>query len=66
MFIEVAGLFELKLGAHRAKDIADLVELIKVNPAEIDAIRQHLQQIHPDYATELTHLIQQASDESGK
>ena len=63
-FIELSGLFELKLGAHRARDVADLVELIKVNPSQLDEIRQHLEQIHPDYAAELTNLIRQAHEEN--
>jgi len=64
-FIGLAGLFELKLGAHRAKDVADLVELIKVNPAQLDEIRQQLEQAHPDYSAELNNLIRQAREESG-
>jgi len=28
----MAGLVELKLGAGRAKDIADLIEIIKMHP----------------------------------
>ena len=39
VYITLAGLFELKLGAHRAKDIADLIELIKVNLAEMPQVR---------------------------
>ena len=63
-FIGLAGLFELKLGAHRARDVADLVELIKVNPAQIDEIRRQLEQIHPNFAQELTNLIRQAQEEN--
>ena len=63
-FIELSGLFELKLGSHRARDVADIVELIKVNPAQLDEIRQQLEQVHPDYAAELTNLIRQAHEES--
>ena len=64
-FIGLPGLFELKLGAHRARDVADLVELIKVNPTQLVEIRQQLEQIHPGYAVELTELIRQAHEESG-
>ena len=63
-YIELSGLFELKLGAHRARDVADLVELIKVNPSQLDEIRQHLEQVHPNYAAELTNLIRQAHEEN--
>ena len=62
-FIGLAGLFELKLAAHRAKDIADLVELIKVNPEQLEDIQLQLMQIHPGYSAELTELIQQAREE---
>jgi hypothetical protein len=64
-FIELSGLFELKLGSHRARDVADLVELIKVNPSQLDEIGQQLKQVHPDFSEELRHLIRQADEESG-
>jgi len=63
-FISLAGLFELKLGAKRAKDIADLVELIKVNQSKLNVIRAHLQSTSPVYATEFDALIVQANEES--
>ncbi len=63
-YIRIAGLFELKLGAHRARDMADLVELIKVNPGELDGIRMHLEQVHPLYSQQLAEIIRQAADES--
>ena len=62
-FIALAGLFELKLGAHRAKDIADLVELIKVNPEQLNDLRLQLNRIHPSYSAELEELIQQSREE---
>ena len=45
-FIELSGLFELKLGAHRARDVADLVELIKVNPSQFFVLRSSLTKHH--------------------
>ena len=62
-FIPLNGLMELKLGAGRAKDNADLVELIKVHPAELDSILEHLARIHPSYVTRFSDLIRQAEDE---
>jgi hypothetical protein len=62
-FIELAGLCELKLGAHRAKDMADLVELIKVNPQRLEELHARLEIIHPSYAAEFAELIQQANEE---
>ena len=63
-FISLPGLFELKLGARRAKDIADLVELIKVNQTKLDVIRIHLQSASPAYASEFEALIVQANKEA--
>ena len=63
VYISLAGLFELKLGAHRAKDIADLIELIKVKPSDMPQVLRELNQIHPAYATELQDLIVQAQQE---
>jgi len=63
-FISLAGLFELKLGAKRAKDIADLVELIKVNQSKLNIIRVHLQSASPAYAAEFDALIVQANEET--
>ena len=63
-FISLAGLFELKLGARRAKDIADLVELIKVNQSKLNDIRVHLRSTSPAYAAEFESLIEQANEET--
>jgi len=63
-FISLAGLFELKLGAKRAKDIADLIELIKVNQSKLSIIRVHLQSASPAYAAEFDALIVQANEET--
>lgn len=62
-FIPLNGLMELKLGAGRAKDNADLVELIKVHPAELNSILEHLATIHPSYPTRFSELIRQAEEE---
>jgi hypothetical protein len=56
-------LIELKLGAGRAKDIADIVELIHQNPQQILSITEYLADIHPEYARRFESLIQQAADE---
>ena len=62
-FISLPGLIELKIGAGRAKDIADIIALIKHNPHQLAAIADHLQEIHPEYAMRFSELIQQAADE---
>ena len=62
-FISLAGLIELKLGAGRAKDTADLVELIKANRAGLDLILDHLETVHPSYPERFSALIRQADEE---
>lgn len=62
-YISLHGLIELKLGAGRAKDIADLIELIKCHPTELQPILDHLATLHPNYVTHFQTLIQQAADE---
>ena len=62
-YISLECLCELKLGAHRAKDIADLVELIKVNPGRLSSIHDALAVIHTEYAHEFKDLITQANEE---
>lgn len=62
-FISLPGLIELKIGAGRAKDIADLIALIQHNPHQLAAISEHLKQIHPEYAFRFEPLILQATDE---
>ena len=62
-FIPLTGLIELKLGAGRAKDIADVVELIKVHSAELPAILQHLATVHLSYKEQFSELIRQAAEE---
>lgn len=62
-FITLAGLIELKLGAGRAKDTADIVELIKRHPTEIATLRSTLAEIHGSYAIRFDELVDQASEE---
>ena len=62
-FISLNGLIELKLGAGRAKDVADIIELIKYNPQQLTSVSEYLTALHPDYARRFELLIQQARDE---
>jgi hypothetical protein len=62
-YIPVEALFELKLGAHRAKDIADLVELIKVNSGQLQDIRDSLAAVHLQYVNEFDQLTAEAREE---
>lgn len=62
-YITLPALVELKLAAGRAKDEADVVELIRANPGHIERIRQHLAAVHPDYAAAFDRLVQRAREE---
>lgn len=62
-YISLTGLVELKLGAGRAKDIADVIAMIQHNANKLSAIMSHLQQLAPRYAVQFQDLIQQARDE---
>ncbi len=74
-YISLGGLFELKLGASRAKDIADIIELIKVRHSrnhgdntnvkseELLEITEYLASAHTSYAKRFLELIQQAREE---
>ncbi len=63
VFVSLKGLIELKLGAGRTRDIADLVELIKVNRSELGSVLEHLATIHPDYVERFDGLIRLADEE---
>ncbi|HXG08827.1 MAG TPA: hypothetical protein VNK04_03480 [Gemmataceae bacterium] len=63
-YINLHSLVELKLAAGRARDESDVVELIRANPDQVDAIRQHLAAVHADYVGRFDGLVQRARDES--
>ena len=62
-YISLAGLVQLKLAAGRARDEADVVELIRANPAQADAIRRHLQGVHADYTAAFDRLLSRAQEQ---
>jgi hypothetical protein len=64
-YINLPGLVELKLAAGRARDEADVVELMRVNPDEADAVRQHLAGVHPDYVAAFDRLLARAREQHG-
>lgn len=41
---------------------ADVVELIRHNPDQLEELRQHMRSVHADYASRLEELVQQAND----
>lgn len=61
-YIGLPHLIELKLAAGRAKDQADVVELLRANPAEASAIRLHLGATDPLYVAEFDRLSEEARE----
>jgi hypothetical protein len=62
-YVGLEGLIELKLAAGRAKDEADVVELVRVQPGQIDAIRRHLTTVHADYVKAFDRLVERAREQ---
>ncbi|MCH8046400.1 MAG: hypothetical protein IID44_22045 [Planctomycetes bacterium] len=62
-YVSLQALVELKLAAGRARDEADVVELIRTNDDQLDVIRDHLAGVHHDYVEAFDHLAQRAADE---
>jgi hypothetical protein len=65
-YVRLPALIELKLAAGRTQDLADVVKLIQANPGQLSAIRDHLTEVHADYAAQFDHLVQSARDEAGE
>ena len=59
-YISLPALVQLKLAAGRARDEADVVELIRVNEDQIDGIRNHLSGVHGDYVAAFDLLAERA------
>ena len=65
-YISLAPLVELKLAAGRARDESDIIELLRANPQEVDAIRRHVGGVHADYVASLAVLIERAREQDEK
>jgi hypothetical protein len=65
-YITLPALVELKLAAGRAKDESDVVELIRVNPGLMDAVRQHLALTHAEYVQAFERLVQRAQEQQDR
>ena len=65
-YARLASLMELKLAAGRARDDADIVELIRVNPDQVEVVRQHLGKVHADYAEKFDQLVRRANEQEDK
>jgi hypothetical protein len=62
-YVPLAFLVELKLAAGRARDEADVVELLRANPQQVEDLRRHLAAVHPDYVDAFERLLQLAREQ---
>jgi hypothetical protein len=62
-YMTLPALVELKLAAGRPRDESDVVELIRANPDQLDAIRRHLLAVHNDYVSAFDRLAERAHDQ---
>jgi hypothetical protein len=65
-YIDLPGLVELKLAAGRARDESDVVELIRVNPDQVDALRAHLAQVNQRYVNRFSALVAMAQEQTDR
>jgi hypothetical protein len=59
-YIGLPSLVLLKIAAGRARDEADVVELIRTNENQVDAIRTYLAQVHAHYVAAFDVLLDRA------
>jgi hypothetical protein len=62
-YLPLAFLIELKLAAGRARDESDVIELLRVNAGQEEAIRKHLVGVHADYVQAFERLLERARDQ---
>jgi hypothetical protein len=62
-YVPLPALIELKLAAGRARDEADVVELLRVNADQLESIRRHLSDLHSDYVSAFDHLATRAREQ---
>jgi hypothetical protein len=62
-YIALPGLMLPKLGAGRARDESDVIELLRANPGQADGIGEELARIHPDYARAFQRLRERAQEQ---
>jgi hypothetical protein len=63
-YIELAPLIELKLAAGRARDDADVIELLRVHEHDSATIRRHLLTVHPDYVAKFDRILERSRFEN--
>jgi hypothetical protein len=65
-YMALPQLIELKIAAGRLKDQADVVELIRANPAQADIIRAHLSGVHAQYVAQFDYLVEEARKDNSQ
>jgi hypothetical protein len=63
-YMDLLSLIELKLAAGRARDESDVVELIRSNPDRVEAMRNHLAKVHPDYVAYFDQQVKRAQEQT--
>jgi hypothetical protein len=58
-YMSLPSLVELKLAAGRLRDEADVVELARENRDQLNAVREHLAGVHPQYLARFEELLKQ-------
>jgi hypothetical protein len=62
-YISLPALIHLKLAAGRARDEADVVELVRANPDQVAVIRTYLAGVHGAYAAAFDVLAERAGQQ---
>jgi hypothetical protein len=62
-YIDLSSLIELKIAAGRARDESDVVELVRANGEQVEALRKHLASVHPAYVTAFEQLVERAREQ---
>jgi hypothetical protein len=62
-YIAFNSLIELKIAAGRARDEADVVELIRANPDRVEGVRRHLSGVHADYVQAFDQWLARAREQ---
>lgn len=62
-YLGLPYLIELKLAAGRARDEADIIELVRANPQEVESVRSHLAGVHRDYLAAFDRMVARAEEQ---
>jgi hypothetical protein len=65
-YVDLCGLVELKLAAGRARDESDVVELLRANPDQVDAVGEHLAGVNAGYLARFRELLARAREQTDR